>query len=79
MTNIPLCVCVCVCIPQVLIHVSINRYLDCIHILAIVNSVAMSILCISLFKLVFFFYSVKHQGVKFMDYIAVLVLIFQEY
>ena len=75
----------CVCVYKhtkctyTFIHASINRYLDFIHILAIINSVAMSIVCISLFKLVFFFYSVKHQGVKFMDYITVLSLIFQEY
>jgi len=34
---------VCVCVPDLFIHSSVNGYLVCFHVLAIINSAAMNI------------------------------------
>ena len=44
LSNVALCVCVCVCmyVSHLLIHSSVVGYLDCFHVLTILNSAAMN-------------------------------------
>ena len=75
--NIPVCVCVCVCIEREHIfffHSSIDGYLGCFHVLAVVK---LNIrLHIYLFKFVFSFSSDKYLEVELLDHRVALFLIF---
>ena len=71
------CVCVCVCVHHIfLIHSSVDECLGCFQILAVVHNAAVNIGEPIHFELMFSFSSGKYPGVKLLDIMVALFLIF---
>lgn len=79
-----ICACVCICIrthihtyiySNIYIHTTIDGHVGCFHIVAIVNSAVITLVCIYLFNLVFLLYSAKYPEINCWI-IVVLFLIF---
>ena len=71
LSNMPFYVYVC----HIFIHLSVDRYIGCFHILTIINNASMNIgvhvsFCINVFGL-----GVIYPGVEFLDYMVVLSLL----
>ena len=70
------CVCVCVCVYHIFfIHLSVDGYLHCFHILAIVISVAMNIGMHYLSKLEFLSFPGIYSGVGLLNHMVVLFVV----
>ena len=67
--------CACVCVYHIFIHLSVDRYLGCFHILAIINNAA---IYIGVYISVKFISLYIYPGVEFLSHVIVLFLIFGE-
>ena len=67
-----------VCVCEYFIDSSVAGCLGCHHTLAIGNNDAVNIGCMCLLELVFSFFSDIYPGVKLLDHVVVLFLVFWE-